>query len=112
MNPRRRAVALTVISLTALALLAPLGAIGGAESASAAAAQYGSDVALSSAGAVASSSGREVGYALGPELAIDGVWDSDSSRWSGEAADNGWFQVELSQPAHIDHVAIQWSTSC
>src|SRR5262245_31373140 len=78
----------------------------------AAPAAYGSDVALASAGAVASSSGREVTYALGPELAVDGVWDSDSSRWSGEPADNGWFQVELAQPARIDHVAIQWSTSC
>jgi hexosaminidase len=79
------------------------------QAASAAPAAYGTDVAL---GAVAASSGREVPTALGPELAIDGSFDNDSSRWSGEAADNGWFQVELAQPATIDHVAIQWSTSC
>ena len=73
---------------------------------------YGTDVALAAAGAEATSSGREVSYALGPELAIDGVWDSDASRWSGEAADDGWFQVKLAAPRTIDHVAIQWSTSC
>jgi hexosaminidase len=98
-----------VVTLTVTALLVLLGTAGAVQ---AAPASYGSDVALASAGAVASSSGREVTYALGPELAVDGVWDSDSSRWSGEPADNGWFQVELAQPAKIDHVAIQWSTSC
>jgi hexosaminidase len=80
--------------------------------ASAEATSYGTDVAQTSAGAVASSSGREVSYALGPELAIDAVWDSDASRWSGEPADDGWFQVKLAQPDVVDHVSIQWSTSC
>lgn len=107
MNRRQR-----VLTLTVTALLVLLGTVSGGQGASADTVPYGTDVALASAGAVASSSGREVTYALGPELAVDGVWDSDSSRWSGEAADNGWFQVELAHSTKIDHVAIQWSTSC
>ncbi len=72
---------------------------------------YGSNLALASAGGVATASGREVPTALGPELAIDGI-ASDTSRWSGEPDDDSWFQVELAEPSTIDHVTISWSTSC
>jgi hexosaminidase len=96
-----------VVALLAAACSAAPGRVASADTG-----PYGDDVALASAGAVATSSGREVPNALGPELAIDGVWDSDSSRWSGEPADDGWFQVELTRGYAIDHVAIQWSTSC
>jgi hexosaminidase len=102
--PVRRVLGLIAV----VALLIPLGV----QEATADPASSGRDVALAAAGAIAASSGREVPNKLGPELAIDGSWDNDSSRWSGEAADDGWFQVELAQPATIDHVAIEWSTSC
>lgn len=105
---RHKALAFAIAALFAL-----LSAVVGVQQvASAATAQYGTDVALASAGAAATSSGREVPTALGPELAIDGISNSDASRWSGEHADDGWFQVELAHTYTINHVDIRWSTIC
>ncbi len=73
---------------------------------------YGTNVALASSGSVATSSGQEVPGRLGPELTIDGISDSDDSRWSGEYADASWLQVAMAEPHLIDHVSIRWSTSC
>src|SRR5450756_696516 len=60
---RYKAVAFAIAPL--FALLSAL--VGVQQVASAATAQYGTDVALASAGAAATSSGREVPTALGPE---------------------------------------------
>jgi hexosaminidase len=73
---------------------------------------YGTNVALASKGGIATSSGQEVPDRLGPELAIDGISDSDVSRWSGEYADDSWFQVELPEPTDLHEVRIRWSNSC
>jgi hypothetical protein len=95
------------VGLAASAL--PAAAVAGSPSATP---TYGTNVALASHGAVATSSGQEVPGRLGPELAIDGISDSDDSRWSGEYADASWLQVAMAEPHLIDHVSIRWSTSC
>lgn len=73
------------------------------------------NVALASAGAVATASGSELAK-WGPALAIDGNAGSlpsgEQSRWSSNYSDAAWLQVELAEPTAIDHVTIRWETAC
>ncbi len=68
----------------------------------------GANVALASAGAMASASGQERAD-WGPENAVDG---DESTRWSSNTSDDAWIQVELAEATMVDHVTILWEDAC
>ncbi|ANJ26340.1 family 20 glycosylhydrolase [Agromyces aureus] len=73
------------------------------------------NVALASAGAVATASGSELAK-WGPEKAIDGDPDQlpsgEHSRWSSNYSDAAWLQVKLAAPTRLDHVTLRWEAAC
>ncbi|OMG58898.1 hypothetical protein BJN44_02210 [Tessaracoccus sp. ZS01] len=68
----------------------------------------GTNVALTSNGAVVSASGNETTTWVA-ENATDGDMNS---RWSSNHSDQAWLQVKLAQPTVVDHVNIYWEAAC
>jgi hyaluronoglucosaminidase len=67
------------------------------------------NVALSSAGAVATASSVEDDLAqFTPDHAIDG---SLATRWSSDYTDGEWLQVRLAAPQHVGKVVLYWETA-
>ncbi|GAA1807830.1 family 20 glycosylhydrolase [Agromyces neolithicus] len=103
---------LSAVALLATAISAP------AAAAESAAPVTGENVALASAGGVATASGSEGDGSFGwtPDKVIDGVTSgpagTGTSRWSSNYSDSAWITVELAEPTVIDHVNIYWEAAC
>jgi hyaluronoglucosaminidase len=64
------------------------------------------NVALASAGGIASASSTEAGL---PQFTPDHAIDGDAgTRWSSNYTDGEWLQVQLGQARHVGKVVVQW----
>jgi hyaluronoglucosaminidase len=67
------------------------------------------NVALASAGAVATASSTEQGL---PQFTPDHAIDGDlSTRWSSDHADDEWLQVQLAAPQHLGKLVLHWESA-